>query len=307
MGLDIVPHIKTHEALGVKSQAVSDTRYVKKVGDTMTGPLNMDIAASTDGHLLRDTSGNKKWSTQHGTNTVKQDFYSPEPTNQFSNSGFETGNPPTGWTETETTWWLAGGISAANCIAAYQPKGAADLATSYVNLNAPGTNNAAPLTGAPTFNAALGWVGVAGCTGLRVSTWVTPAPSNIMSVVVRTTGTPTYVPITDMSVAYRFTIFSRAANNHKYYINPGESMDIATGVNGVFALTSQSGADEEVGYMNGVQDATNWGGGLVISSGLYPVVGPLTTVTWSIAAVAWYSVQLTPAQVLAVSTAMSQL
>ena len=42
------------------------------------------------------------------------------------------------------------------CIAAYQPKGAADLAASYVNLITPGTYNAAPGT-APTFDAATGW------------------------------------------------------------------------------------------------------------------------------------------------------
>jgi hypothetical protein len=39
-------------------------------------------------------------------------------------------------------WWLSGGIAAANCIAAYQPKGAADIAAAKVNLNDPGTNNA---------------------------------------------------------------------------------------------------------------------------------------------------------------------
>ena len=53
-------------------------------------------------------------------------------------------------------WYLAGGIAKANCIAAYQPKGAASLAASYVNLVTPGTYDAAPGT-APTFDSALGW------------------------------------------------------------------------------------------------------------------------------------------------------
>lgn len=53
-------------------------------------------------------------------------------------------------------WYLLGGVTVAQCVAAYQPKGAADLATSYINLNNPGTNNAAPGT-APTFAAATGW------------------------------------------------------------------------------------------------------------------------------------------------------
>ena len=53
-------------------------------------------------------------------------------------------------------WYLAGGISAANCLAAYQPKGAASLAASYSNLANPGTYNAAPGV-APTFDASTGW------------------------------------------------------------------------------------------------------------------------------------------------------
>ena len=54
-------------------------------------------------------------------------------------------------------WWLSGGISAANCIGAYQAKGVADLATSYINLANPGTYNAAPGT-APTWDVTNGWI-----------------------------------------------------------------------------------------------------------------------------------------------------
>ena len=53
-------------------------------------------------------------------------------------------------------WWLAGGIDPATVVAVYQPKGAASLAASYVNLANPGTNDAAPGV-APTFNTATGW------------------------------------------------------------------------------------------------------------------------------------------------------
>ena len=35
-------------------------------------------------------------------------------------------------------WYLSGGIAAANCIAAFTPKGAASLAASYDNNAAPG-------------------------------------------------------------------------------------------------------------------------------------------------------------------------
>jgi len=51
-------------------------------------------------------------------------------------------------------WWEAGGAS--GCVAAYQPKGAASLADSYINLANPGTYDAA-LGVAPTWNTATGW------------------------------------------------------------------------------------------------------------------------------------------------------
>lgn len=51
-------------------------------------------------------------------------------------------------------WYRAGGAPAP--VAAYQPKGAASLAASYINLANPGTNDAAPGV-APTFAAATGW------------------------------------------------------------------------------------------------------------------------------------------------------
>ena len=54
-------------------------------------------------------------------------------------------------------WYLAGGISASACVAAYQPKGSTSLAASYTNLNSPGTYNAAPGV-APTWAVAT-WTG----------------------------------------------------------------------------------------------------------------------------------------------------
>lgn len=56
-------------------------------------------------------------------------------------------------------WYLAGGVSAANCIAAYQPIGAADYAASKVNLANPGTHNATDGAEYPTWNATDGWIG----------------------------------------------------------------------------------------------------------------------------------------------------
>ena len=81
-------------------------------------------------------------------------------------------------------WYLSGGILAANCIAAYQPKGAASLAASYVNLANPGTYDAAPVV-APTWDAVNGWVG----DGTQyLNTGVVPAAN--YSMFVRFSGAP---------------------------------------------------------------------------------------------------------------------
>lgn len=54
-------------------------------------------------------------------------------------------------------WWLSGGISAANCVAAYQPIGAASYAASKVNLANPGTYDAVDGTATPDWDATYGW------------------------------------------------------------------------------------------------------------------------------------------------------
>jgi hypothetical protein len=57
---------------------------------------------------------------------------------------------------TDKPWWLAGGIPASGCYAAYRAKGAANQAASLTNLNRPGTYT---LTagGAPGWASATGW------------------------------------------------------------------------------------------------------------------------------------------------------
>lgn len=58
---------------------------------------------------------------------------------------------------TAIPWYLSGGISAANCIGAYKPKGAASLAASYTNLANPGTYTASFTGVTPLWSAANGW------------------------------------------------------------------------------------------------------------------------------------------------------
>lgn len=73
-------------------------------------------------------------------------------------------------------WYV---VSGKTCVAAYQPKGAASLAASYVNLANPGTNDAAPGT-APTLGAD-GWAFVT-ASSQYLDTGVIPANGYTMIV-----------------------------------------------------------------------------------------------------------------------------
>jgi len=75
-------------------------------------------------------------------------------------------------------WWE---ITGRTCIAAYQPKGAANLAASYINLANPGTYNAAPGV-APTHNPAVGWTFT---TAQWLNTAYIPASTQSRSIMVR--------------------------------------------------------------------------------------------------------------------------
>jgi len=59
----------------------------------------------------------------------------------------------------ETLWYLPSGVSASDLIGRYEAIGAADYATSLVNLANPGTNDLVAAPSAPTWTAENGWVG----------------------------------------------------------------------------------------------------------------------------------------------------
>ena len=55
-------------------------------------------------------------------------------------------------------WYLSASINPVNCKGAYEPLGAVDLATSYVNKINPGTNNVSAPVAAPTHSNVRGWI-----------------------------------------------------------------------------------------------------------------------------------------------------
>lgn len=157
-------------------------------------------------------------------------------------------------------WYLAGGAPAP--IAVYQPKGAASLAASYVNLANPGTYDAAPGV-APTHDAAAGWT-LNGSTQY-LSTGILPVNNQTWSILARVSGAGNspygYVlnTATSDSSLYLYPAYS---DNKAYYSSGsyiGVSPNITSGTMAVAANTA---------YRNGVSDGTIASGGAAFTTTL---------------------------------------
>ena len=203
-------------------------------------------------------------------------------------------------------WYLSGGVSAANCVAAYAPKGAASLAASYTNLANPGTYTAAPGV-APTFDTATGWTFAASA---YLTTGITPANDRSWSMIVRYTNAAANVnnilagsyvtpdngfflrPLSTTGVNY-------ANGNGNTKVMPG----LAAGVLCVAGLA---------GYRSGTAEATLTGAApsptVAIMIGALNFSGsPIQAFVGKIQAIAIYNTTLTAPQVAAISSAMSAL
>lgn len=212
-------------------------------------------------------------------------------------------------------WYLSGGIAAANCIAAYTPKGSSSLAASYDNNAAPGNGLAdgtydAALGVAPTFDAATGWTFN---TLAYLITGYTPTATN-HSIIVR------FSALVGGGSFPRIIGASNAGNsNPRTLISPSDGGPNSAWANGggasVFASASLAGVacvSGAAAYFDGVNI------GMLATSG-----GALTFPLWiggqnsggllqfgmigNVQAVAIYNATLTPAQVAAVSAAMAAL
>ena len=205
-------------------------------------------------------------------------------------------------------WYLSGGIAAANCIAAYTPKGAASLAASYDNNAAPGngladgTYDAAPGV-APTWGAATGWT-FNGSTQY-LDTGVVPL-ANTWSMIARFSGGQSSGDrfLCGIYVDYPAGYFGiwQISGGTSWYANAGAASTtyITSGVLGFAGKT---------GYKNGAADGAISAGAL--STELTIFVGRAPELPYyylgDIQAFAIYDTTLTAPQVAAVSAAMAAL
>jgi hypothetical protein len=201
-------------------------------------------------------------------------------------------------------WYLAGGVSAANCLAAYQAIGAADLAASKVNLVTPGTYNLSAGVD-PAFDTAIGWT--FNGTDQTLNTGIDPAANATqnMSIIVRysncTSAGGFIAGGTNFAGSY-FTIAVRTTPLRRYYNGGLFTSAAAFSDNGVICLAGLNG------YFNGVVDPA---GPLAWSDFdcAQLAIAKVSSSYWagSIQAVAIYNNVLSAAEALAISNAMAAL
>ena len=200
-------------------------------------------------------------------------------------------------------WYLSGGVAKINCLAAYKPKGAANLTESYINLANPGTNDAAPgpVGAAPAWSADHGWI-FDGATQTLTTGIVFAAGANQTStMIVRFTDATAYICGINNGGGVLWTISPTVSVTYRQYTS-GNSNSVAGGniTAGIMALAGNNC------YLNGATDGT------LVSTSLDPGGQPIifggTSWTYNacnIQALAIYNTVLTAAQVLAISTAMA--
>lgn len=202
-----------------------------------------------------------------------------------------------------TPWYRAGGVAAANCLVAYQPKGAASQAASYTNIANPGTYNAT-VGVAPTWDATNGWIFngtsqyltvpytlahpvslIVRFSGRSTDGFLTGAfisTSSTLAVAPRRTSTTFVASYGTLATLTNSTTSGVAANTvTEFYIN-GSSASRGTGTTGIPALSLF------IGCVN-----------LSGSPSLYA--------NGNVQAYALYNTTLSAAQVAAITTAMQAL
>lgn len=196
-------------------------------------------------------------------------------------------------------WYRAGGAPVP--IAAYQPKGAASLAASYINLANPGTYNATVPTAAPTWDVVNGWI-FNGSSQYLSTGYNVPVPTP--TVIVKFSNVTNAGYIFGCNTGSYFLLCPNAATGKVQYYRGcdagviRETAPVLT--SGVLAMTNY-------GYRNGSVDTTALPtDGVAIAEPIR--IGSRGAANYTacyIQAFAIYSTWLTAPQVLAVTNAMN--
>jgi len=193
-------------------------------------------------------------------------------------------------------WWLSGGIAAANCVAAYQAKGAASLEASYTDLSG-NSHTITPGATEPSWDTDEGWYeGDVLDTGVngQTSDWTLVITISGMwvaaSLIYSSTTYPRFGMVVNGAPQYVFMCISDNQRLHTQYVTSARTL----------------GLSGKYGYMNGTLVKTDNGG--TISGTPTIKIGPATAGgTKRILAAAIYNRHLTADEHTALSTAMNAL
>lgn len=147
------------------------------------------------------------------------------------------------------SWWLSGGIAAANCIAAYDAKNAASYAASLKNL----ANAALPITEgkAPAWSAGAGWIGDGATNSRYLKTGIIPVVDQTWSMILRMSGHTSAVGYWAGSVGANGRFYLADPGGLFGYGNGGQVFGSAIATSGIVAIIGNKG------YLNGNQDVTS--------------------------------------------------
>ena len=200
-------------------------------------------------------------------------------------------------------WYLSSGIAKVNCLAAYQAKGAASLAASYVNLVNPGTNDLITVS-PPTWDISDGLI----FDGINQYCDTQIVFGAVWSFAIRfTNAAVSGVPIMGgMTLAAADSLLIWPNHNASTtYFDYGNELNVGAGVASGIIIVANTKA-----YINGVDTglalagtSTNVASTVMIGTGdNYPGF-----VAVYAQALAIYNIGLTPTQVAALNSAMAAL
>lgn len=206
-----------------------------------------------------------------------------------------------------TPWYLLGGVTAAQCVAAYQPKGAADLAASKINLAHSGSNDA--IAGVdPSFDTTTGW-SFNGTTQYLLTNGLVAANDQTWSALVRFTN----------ANADRGLFGDFESSSKQFLIGPRSGLNVYYGSGGSLvvgpnATSGVLGIAGNKGYRNGTADTGTISAGTG-SMSFQIALGAYSTGSSSVGgffdgkiqAIAFYNIALSSTQVSLISTAMAAL
>jgi len=207
-------------------------------------------------------------------------------------------------------WYLSGGVAAANCVAAYQPQGAASFAASLLDLTGNGNHAVDPGGAAtPAWDAVNGWKGA---SGDYLTTGLIPASDHSWSVIVCFSGAApgAYVLGGDTTIGGRMGILLRPDNA------AGQVMYVhGTTLTPLYAAPALSGGILAIAgttcYRNGVAETGAPAPGTTAMVAVNALGRKLDGTDYgyvvNVQAEAWYNTTLSAPQVVAVSAAMAAI